>query len=107
MNQNEKKDKSKIISTIALITFFISTIILFFKMYFITNEGDSFVLTLLIISIYNSILINRYIGLVLAIFSYIKYKTTYSKVIMILCIILQIISLFLCYIAASGNLPIE
>ncbi len=106
MKQNNIKDKSKRISTIALIIFFISTIILFFKMYFIYEESLS-VLTLLIISIYNAILINRYIGLVFAIFSYIKYKTTYSKVIMILCIILQIISLFLYYIAATDNLPIE
>ena len=96
MKLSKKKVKeneliAKRISNAALITFFIFYIMVPLTIF---DPEQSVITTIeVLVVIFNALAINRYIGLGLSIFSYMKYKSNYSKKVMILCIILQTISL--------------
>lgn len=95
-SKRKAKDNSKIISNIALIVFFAATILYIIIALFNPKVEFENLINLLVegvIFITNTLLINRYIGLALAIYSYVKYRSKYSLIIMIICIVLQVISL--------------
>lgn len=95
MKLSKKKEKeliAKKISNAALITFFLLYLIV--VPISLLEPDQSIISTIEVIAvIINVLAINRYIGLGLSIYSYIKYKTNYSKKVMILLIVLQIISI--------------
>ena len=100
MKLSKKKNKSIVISTIAIIIFFIVYFISVINCIIYPDEvyGTPIVESikdsiLSLIVVLNALLINRYLALGLSIYSYIKYKTKYSKIIMIILIGLQIISI--------------
>ena len=92
MKQSKKltkkdKEQAKKISNIALIVFFAHYIIYPRSFHLISNiiAGIMFL---------NSMAINRYVGLGISIYGYFKYKNCkYSHNVMILCIVLQALSL--------------
>ena len=99
--KKEKELKAKKISNIALVIFFIFYV--WAPIGKIIDHDSSIIETIEALAVvFNALLINRYIGLGLSIFSYLKYKTIYSKKVMILCIVLQIISLIALSIWASN-----
>ena len=87
----EQKD-SKLLSNIALVVFFLSYFLYALTCIFHPDYSIKDLIEPSLI-IEDAVLINRYIGLGLAIYSYVKYKNKYSLIVMILCIILQIISI--------------
>ena len=106
MKQSKKltkkdREKSKKISNIALIVFFISYVIPYPFM-------PLFDKIMVSIGFYNARSINRYIGLGISIYGYLKYKNSkYSRNVMIICIILQVLSililLFILYVFYYGD----
>ncbi len=100
MKLSKKNNKSIVLSTIAILLFFIIYFISIINC--ITHPDEVYgtpivesikdsILSLIVVI--NAILINRYLAIGLSVYSYIKYKTKYSKIIMILLIVLQIISI--------------
>ena len=93
MKLSKKKEmfNSKLLSIIILILFFGAYILIvpciFSPEYNIIDTIE----TLFVIM--NALLINRYIGVGLSIYSYIKYKDKLSLIIMTILIILQIVSI--------------
>lgn len=94
MKQSKKltkkdREKSKRISNIALIVFFISYVIPYPFMPLFDKIMTSIVF-------YNAISINRYIGLGIAIYGFLKYKNSkYSRNVMIICSTLQVLSILI------------
>ena len=103
MKLSKKKEKelnARKLSNIALIVFFIVYLISIISCIFnpdkvfgtpILESIKDSILSLIVII--NAVLINRYIAIGLSIHSYVKYKTNYSRIVMIILIALQIISI--------------